>query len=39
VRLLLDVNVPLALVYQDHTDHDRVSRWYAALPREGDEFD
>ena len=35
MRLLLDVNVPLALAYQDHTDHDRVSRWYAALPREG----
>jgi hypothetical protein len=32
--LLLDVNVLLALAYQDHTDHDRVSRWYAALPRE-----
>lgn len=35
MKLLLDVNVLLALAYQDHTDHDRVSLWYAALPREG----
>lgn len=35
MRLLLDVNVLLALAYQDHAEHERVSRWYAALPKEG----
>jgi uncharacterized protein len=35
VKLLLDVNVLVALAYQDHAEHERVSRWYAALPREG----
>lgn len=35
MKLLLDVNVLVALAYQDHVEHERVSRWYAALPREG----
>lgn len=33
--LLLDVNVLVALAHQGHADHERVSRWYAAL-REGE---
>jgi predicted nucleic acid-binding protein len=31
LRWLLDVNALLALAYQGHAQHERVSRWYAAM--------
>lgn len=33
--LLLDVNVLVALAHQGHAEHDRVSAWYARLPKKG----
>ena len=31
MRWLLDVNALVALAHQGHTDHSRVSRWFASL--------
>jgi len=32
VTFLLDVNVLVALAHEGHTEHRRVSRWYASQP-------
>jgi hypothetical protein len=36
LKWLLDVNALLALAFQGHAEHERVSRWYAAMKGSGD---